>query len=108
MRTLKNKITPQRNIMTILGEEDETMPFYWDGMPEYNNVQIKPYKSVKVHFRNKEDYERFAALMEQDMTEKTIYIWYPEKENNNKRFAFYIDEEDLDKADDFAIKGKDE
>ncbi len=49
----------------------------WVDMPEYSNKEIKPYKSLKIHFRNKEDYDFFATLVEQNLTEKTKSLWYP-------------------------------
>jgi len=49
----------------------------WQSMPEYSNKEIKPYKTIKIHFKAKEDYAQFAKLISQNLTEKTKSIWYP-------------------------------
>ena len=52
----------------------------WQGMPEFENEDQSPYKTIKVHFENDEDLNLFAELIGQNLTEKTKYIWYPKKE----------------------------
>ncbi len=49
----------------------------WQGMPEYNNAELKPFQSIRVWFKTQEDYQNFAKLINQNLTEKTITIWYP-------------------------------
>ena len=50
---------------------------HWKGMPEFEQENKNTYKTLYVHFRNKEDYEAFAKLIEQNLTEKTKSIWHP-------------------------------
>ena len=58
------------------------------GMPEFEQGDINTYKTIKVHFNTKEDYESFAALIGQDLTDKTISIYYPKLVRENlKKFA---------------------
>lgn len=54
----------------------------YEGMPEYlSEDQI--YKTLHVHFNNEADLQAFAKLINQTVTEKTKYIWYPHKEKND-------------------------
>lgn len=50
----------------------------WNGMPEFLNRDISPWKTVKVHFRSRQDLENFSRLVNTKMTYKTPAIWYPE------------------------------
>lgn len=56
---------------TIQGEE-------WKDMPEYKNVDIKPYKEIIVRFEDQESVERFAEITKQNITSQTKSLWYPE------------------------------
>jgi hypothetical protein len=58
---------------------------HWKGMPDFVQEEKKPYKKVNVCFQNKEDYEKFRALMDQPMTDKTKTIWFPplDREKNS-------------------------
>jgi hypothetical protein len=49
----------------------------WKGMPEFEQEEIEAYKTIKVHFTTRDDYEAFARLVEQSLTEQTRSIWYP-------------------------------
>ena len=49
----------------------------WQNMPEYLNIEIKPYRTIRIHFRTKEDYAKFAKLVSQNLTERTKSVWYP-------------------------------
>lgn len=51
----------------------------WEGMPEFDNDNIKVFKTLKVHFNNKNDMIEFSKLLNQDITENTKYIYYPEQ-----------------------------
>jgi hypothetical protein len=48
-------------------------------MPEFEQEDLESWKAIKVHFANQEDYESFSRLVNQTMTPKTTYIWYPYK-----------------------------
>jgi hypothetical protein len=62
----------------------------WQGMPEYEHEDLKPFKTVYVHFRNRADQNKFAELIEQKVGEKTQFVWYPKAEIrhfSDKRYA---------------------
>ena len=49
----------------------------WQDMPEYKHDDLRPYKSLIVHFLSEKDVEDFFKLIQQDHTEKTKFIYYP-------------------------------
>jgi hypothetical protein len=56
----------------------------WDGMPEYEQENaINTDLSINVHFASDDDIKAFAELLEQNITPKTTYIWYPKQEKLN-------------------------
>ena len=63
----------------------------WQGMPEFEN-EPKAAKSIIVHFRILADYESFCALIEQELTDKTNNIWFPQAERRNMKIIEYQDE----------------
>ena len=83
-----------------LAEEKEVLENYrkqfikdsWKGMPEFVNNDNLPYKSIKISFRNEEDYQEFAKLIEQNLTEKTKSIWYPKLEIDDNMLKRWIEE----------------
>jgi len=64
----------------------------WFGMPEFNNALIKPHKEIIIRFRNEEDYQAFAKLIDQNLTEKTIGTWYPFLKRGLNSHKKYISE----------------
>ena len=64
---------------------------HWKDMPEFEMDDLAPDSSLKIHFRNKKDRDGFAKLLNQKITSKTKFLWYPKakvlKYSNKK----YID-----------------
>lgn len=56
---------------------EEFFKKYWKGMPTFDQNDNPPWKQIYVNFRNKEDYEAFAKLVDQALTDKSKSIWYP-------------------------------
>lgn len=53
---------------------------HWKGMPEYEQKDLMPWQTIKVHFRNMQDRKEFATRMGQQVTDKTQFMWYPKAE----------------------------
>lgn len=51
----------------------------WEGMPEFEQDDLGPMKTIKVHFATQGDIDAFAEIVSHPITDKTIYIWYPKK-----------------------------
>jgi hypothetical protein len=49
----------------------------WEGMPEFEQEDLSPYQTIKVHFASEGDRESFAGLIGQHLTENTKSVWYP-------------------------------
>jgi len=50
----------------------------WDGMPEFDQGDAGPYRTILVHFFDQEGVNKFANLMNHPITGKTKYTWFPE------------------------------
>lgn len=50
----------------------------WRGMPDYEQQNLLPWQSIKVHFRNRDDRERFFKLIAQRDTATKKSFWFPE------------------------------
>jgi len=48
----------------------------WQGMPEFNGSPLAE-KSIQVHFESMDDYYKFAELVQQKLTDKTKFVWFP-------------------------------
>lgn len=49
----------------------------WVGMPEFVQERKEEYAKIIVRFRNEEDLQEFAKLVEQNLNIKTQSIWFP-------------------------------
>lgn len=52
---------------------------HWKEMPEFISDKNDEYKKLIVHFKTKEDYQEFAKVIGQTLSERTKSIYYPEK-----------------------------
>lgn len=52
---------------------------YWVDMPEFKQKNLMPWQTVNVHFRCREDRKKFEKLIGQHLTDKSQYLWFPEK-----------------------------
>lgn len=60
-----------------LFDTPKTWEEYWRGMPAFNQEDLSSFQHIKVHFRDTRDRQAFAELVNQRLTDKTKYIWYP-------------------------------
>jgi hypothetical protein len=69
-------------------KDRETLPLFeeyaqedwekeWQDMPEFVQPNIMPYRTINIHFNNKNDVKKFAELLEQTITIDTKYLWFP-------------------------------
>jgi len=50
---------------------------HWRGMPGFEQQDLEGWKTIRIHFATKDDYEAFARVINQALTERTNSIWYP-------------------------------
>jgi hypothetical protein len=55
----------------------------WEGMPEFENEDKKPFQSIIVHFHTEHDLVDFAALVNQKITSATKFINFPWRPNEH-------------------------
>ena len=65
---------------------------HWQGMPEYSQEDLSPFKTLIVHFASQEDMAAFAKLVGQRITFRTSFLWHPKAEVNKCVDKAYVDE----------------
>lgn len=65
----------------------------WAGMPEFEQEDLSPFRTIHVHFQNEQDIRKFAELVKQSITDSTRYIWYPKVEDVDLRQYKAVDSE---------------
>jgi len=66
---------------------------HWKEMPDYEQKENKPFKTVQVHFKTEADYNEFASLISQSLTVKTKSLWHPKLEITKNYLLRWIEEE---------------
>jgi len=83
------------SLLGIEGDDANDKEKLWVGMPEFVQKDNPTYKTIYLHFRNKEDFDEFRnkykVVMddEQTISDKTKSMWYPhlaKDENSLKRW----------------------
>ncbi len=64
----------------------------WQDMPEYICENKNSFKDIIVHFKTEQDLKDFAKLINQRITSKTKYIWFPKAEIETMMDKRYTDE----------------
>jgi ParB-like chromosome segregation protein Spo0J len=49
----------------------------WRGMPESVNEDQTPFRTIRVHFKNKQAVVAFAKAIRQTLSDNTHWIWFP-------------------------------
>lgn len=79
--------------LSILGFTDLQLESYLDteiidinkeyeGMPSYNAENLDAYQSIILHFKDAKDRDAFAELVNDTITDKTKFLWYPKREDD--------------------------
>ena len=69
---------PKEDKQQSLFNDPEWWQEHWDGMPEFDQKDLAPWKSIYVHFENFEDMQKFSELIGQKIMTTTQSIWYPQ------------------------------
>lgn len=64
----------------------------WVGMPEFEQDNINPYHTMQIHFMNADAIGEFSKLIDQIVTDKTRFIYYPKQEKLNLKPYRVVDE----------------
>lgn len=92
----KEEVPRDPTLAEFLGmeQEQDEKEKLWVGMPEFDQKENPPFKTIYVHFRNEEDFKEFVKKYktfddEQTISNKTKSMWYPhlaKDENSLKRW----------------------
>lgn len=65
----------------------------WQGMPEFEQETNGIFHTVKVHFETEQDLISFSRLINQTITDKTKYIYFPKQKRADLKQYAVIDDE---------------
>jgi hypothetical protein len=82
----------KEKLETEAGFDEKSWKKHWIGMPEYEQEDNPPYKKIIISFRTKEDYEEFAKLIGQNLSDKTKSIWHPKLDRDANSLRRWIEE----------------
>lgn len=95
----KTELPKDTTLADFLGVDEEYNEMserekLWVGMPEFEQKDNPPFKTIYLHFRNEHDFNEFVTKYsaiddEQTITKKTKSMWYPhldKDENSLKRW----------------------
>jgi len=78
LQSLIEDLAAQNGVIPLQNPND-----LWQGMPEFENEDLKPFQSIIVHFETSGDVEEFARAINQTITNKTKSIVYPYRERTD-------------------------
>ena len=52
----------------------------WVGMPEYVQPNKMAFRDIVIHFKDQDAVDEFRDLVQQKITSKTKYLWFPNPE----------------------------
>tara|TARA_Y100001938_G_scaffold145684_1_gene222882 strand:- start:992 stop:1636 length:645 start_codon:yes stop_codon:yes gene_type:complete len=67
----------------LFDKEENNALNEWVDMPEFHNEDLTSFRKIIVHFENEDAVNEFKKLVNQKISDKTKYIWYPEKQKND-------------------------
>lgn len=85
---MRNINKESQQLLFDVGEEWQNE---WQDMPEFVQEDLMSYRTIKVHFESEEDVKRFSELLNQQITQDTKFIWFPEAELGRFANKRYID-----------------
>ena len=84
------------NVFMMLDDEDNTTPYEWDNMPEFVQEDKEAYDEVVVRFRNQEDLDAFAKLLDQPnligKKKRKKSTYFPAVDRKANSLLFWVDE----------------
>ena len=66
----------------------------WQGMPEFTKEELKPFKTIYLHFNSQKDIDTFSELIGQRVTTETKFLWYPKIVIKKAFDKLWIDKEE--------------
>lgn len=97
MDILGTTILKKSTLSEFFGEDDTSEEVewqkHWVGMPEYTQEDNPPYRRLIVSFRTEDDYQGFAKIIDQKLTEKTKSIWHPKLDRDENTLKRWLEDD---------------
>lgn len=77
-----------------MGKRDESWKEEWKDMPEFHQEDLTSKRKIVIHFRNDEDVEEFAKLINQEITPKQKSTWFPYMAPRKASHLRYVDNDE--------------
>jgi len=84
----------ENELGALLGDKVEDHENEWKEMPEFKQDEKPPHREIIVRFSSENDFVKFAKLVEQNLTEQTLSIWFPKQDQDqtNRDFVYAVKE----------------
>ena len=76
----------------LFGYEEFDWRKEWQGMPEFFQEDLTPFRVINIRFRSEEYVQEFAKLVEQVITPRQKALWFPFAEFRRASHLRYVDE----------------
>ena len=73
--------------------QDNEWKKHWHDMPEYNQKDNPPFRSINLCIRREKDLQDLSERLDQEISDKSIKIWHPKLEVTKNRFLRWVDNE---------------
>lgn len=91
MYAAKRVLLEARKMKDLFGDEEFDWKREWQGMPEFEQTNLKTIHSIVVNFITVEDMNEFSELIGKRIHFTTKSVMFPVKINNDKKV--WIDDE---------------
>jgi len=92
---LSDKPSEQKDTFKDLFEietDDDNWEKHWRGMPEFEQDDNSPWKTLKVHFKTEQDYLEFCEIIGQSLSNKTKSTWHPKQDITKNALFRWVEE----------------
>jgi len=79
LQSLLSDMAKDHGLIDLINPMDE-----WQGMPEFEQEQSKPYHSLTLNFKTETDMINFSKLVNQTIRTTTTYLYYPKSEHDHQ------------------------
>ena len=77
----------QFDLLTVSKDWQE----HWQGMPEFQQQDLKQVKSLQVHLKSFDDLKALSAALGQQITADTRSVWFPKETLDRLKDKHYVD-----------------
>jgi hypothetical protein len=62
----------------------------WQGMPEFQHEDQRPFRTIHVHFENEQAVQDFARRLGQTFSDQARYVWHPQQVRSDFASQRYV------------------